>query len=152
VAATNTQPKPRKHISLGLNDSSAIPGVQLLFMFNYNLNGKLRSQNIRVYSYGDWPSVGLSSVSTMYFEAAFVQATQLAEHIHFNLEGISGDPVVLADTAGPKGFVGRNFTIAELYYIRKNPVLCEKTSFYLNGSRDVSTPSLQMKAKICSTP
>ncbi|NJM07822.1 hypothetical protein HC891_18955 [Candidatus Gracilibacteria bacterium] len=121
-------------------------------MFTLNLNAKLNSQGVQVHAYGDWVSAGLSDVPTRYFEKAFTQAVQKAEHIHFNLEGIRGDPVEFAENLGSGSFKAWDITATELYRIRYNPALCSKTSFYLQGSTDVSAPSAEMKEKICNIP
>lgn len=151
VQTQNNRRQTRKHISLGMNWNRN--NELLLLPFTINLNLKLQPQGISVYAYSEWQAQGLSSVpaSLTFFAQAFHEAVQKAEHIHFNLEGISGDPVDFAEKHG----AGRPFesfvTAYELYYIRHNPAVClSKTSFYTHGSTDVFVPSAEMSRRICS--
>jgi hypothetical protein len=146
----DTKNKQRElHISLGVNFGPQQEA--LLFFFTYNLNLKLNSQNIFVYEYGNWERQGLSG-PTRNFEPAFESATTIAKRIHFNLEGIRGDPVVFAEKYGSGRFIDGYFVAWELYQIRRRPDLCRKTDFYTHGSTDVSMPSIAAKAAICSVP
>ena len=143
-------PEPHKQISLGLNEDPTTHRA-LLPIFTYYLNQKLNPENIFVYDYGDWISKGLATTYEP-FEPRFLEAAQNAEHIHFNLEGIRGDPVEFAETLGRTGFETGNYTAAELYNIRHSTGWCAKTSFYTEGSINVMVESLEMKAKICTLP
>jgi hypothetical protein len=59
------------------------------------------------------------------------QAAKRADEIHFTLDGIPDANAAVQ--AGRRGFIRDNFTNAELHYIRNNPHLLRKTTFYRNG-------------------
>ncbi len=75
---------------------------------------------------------------------AINQAIVNAEGIHFNLEGIRGDPVTFANTYGPTKYY---ITAYELHVI-KTQGHCQKTKFYQKGSVDV-TEDPSAKLHIC---
>jgi hypothetical protein len=144
-------PKPlRKHISLG---RSSIDGRGALEEFTYKLNMKLNPEGIYVYIANNWKDAGLSDIhdlSKSGFGVMFFQASMRAEHIHFNLEGISTRTInMYINTYGGLGDISQAklVTAAELYIIRHSG-LCSKTSFYTNGS---VTPSPSAKGKVCNT-
>lgn len=94
----------------------------------------------------------MSDVSTLYFSTAFDQATKRAKGIHFNLEGIRGDPILFAETRGSKGKFapGARFAADELYIIKNDKNLCwNKTKFYrlVGGEYKESEPDRQ---RICA--
>ena len=101
-----------------------------------------------MFDYGMWLKVGLAYTNEP-FEERFYEAVANAEHIHFNLESIQGDPVEFAESLGLNGFARGNYTAAELYNIRHSS-LCMKTSFYTEGSINVIEEDVVMKAKICT--
>jgi hypothetical protein len=121
-----------------------------MFRFWFNLNRKLNPRNIYVYQFTEWdnPDVQLSKVpaSTIggTFGEAFDQATQKAEHIHFNLESIS-DPNKYAKEHGGNGSLQQAdyYTAWELYKVKEK--LCAKTTFYEDGIN----PSSSAWLKIC---
>jgi hypothetical protein len=121
------------------------------FSFTLKLNVKLNPQNIYVYSFGDWFKKGLTDESNFAsFATIFSQAAQRAAKIHFNLEGIE-NPMDYA-SSGAGGFGDSNyFTAAELYTIKNNPILCQKTDFYDDGNKSL-VPSQSKKILICGVP
>ena len=133
---TETPQPERKHIALGLSENN------YLTQFFVNLSLALKPQNIRIYLAAMWDLAGLSDVPAQgsYFESALGQAATRAEHIHFNLEGITGDPNDFANRLGNHGMTYPfAYTAIELYHI-KTSGLCAKTTFYEHGSTDL-TPS-----------
>jgi hypothetical protein len=95
--------------------------------------------------YGEWVDVGLSDVEPSFiygdWETAFTQAMDRSGKIHFNLDGIIGDPVEFArlgSMSGP-GSGGTPITAWELNQIRNNADWLSKTIFYRNG-QVVSSP------------
>jgi RHS repeat-associated protein len=154
--APTASPNPRRlHVALGLNKSSRILGSDgspksLLFFFTFNLNLRFNSERIYVYSYGDWNSQGLATSPISAFDAAFQEAMTNAERIHYNLEGIRGNPVDFANRYGNNGsFAGtNNFAATELYLIRSRGY-CRKTTFWDNGSVN-PTPNRIAWQQICA--
>jgi RHS repeat-associated protein len=147
ITCTPTEDPQRKHIALGV--------AEYMFGFWRGLNQKFNPQNIYVYTFDEWKNARLSDVQASTakgtFGLAFKQATSRAERIHFNLEGIRGDPNDFAEKFGSQGQLdlpGIIVTAAELYLIKHQPGLCAKTDFYETGSTNL-TPSLPRKTAIC---
>jgi len=137
-----------KHISLGLEEV----GTQLALRdFTFALNAVLnKTMNTYVYRHQEWFEVQLTDEpNPANFQLQFTQATQRASLIHFNLQGII-DPVTYAEI-GKTGFGDSEsfFTAAELYQIKENPALCQKTFFYKDASRSLA-PSQSIKKLLCS--
>jgi hypothetical protein len=115
---------------------------------------RFNSQGIYVYDYGDWVTQRLATNQglyiTEYFDLAFREVADNAERIHYNLEGIRGNPVTFADTQGNQGrFAGTpNWAATELYIIRTEGY-CNKTTFWQNGSTS-PTPDRTAWQQICS--
>lgn len=91
------------------------------------------------------------STRPSYFDIAFREAATNAERIHFNLEGIRGNPVEFALRFGNNGqFVGTpHWTATELYIIRTEGY-CPKTTFWDNGST-TPTPNRLAARQICGS-
>jgi hypothetical protein len=95
--------------------------------------------------YKNWLEDGITrrNPEGRHFGRAFHDAVKRADEIHFTLDGIP-DPNA-AVRAGRRGFIrptstrAGNMTNAELHYIRHNPHLLRKTTFYRNG-KVVSSP------------
>lgn len=106
------------------------------------------SQNIYVFAYGDWMQEGLSS--GVFSDITFREAATNAERIHFNLEGIQGDPVDYSERYGNNGRLAgsSSFPATELYIIRKENY-CRKTTFWDNGSTFPTINSIASQ-RICS--
>jgi RHS repeat-associated protein len=127
---TPTKEPLKKHIALGISD--------YLGTFLGKLNTSLIKQNALAYISESWHDVGLSDVPASMiagtFHIAFEQAITRAEHIHFNLQGIS-NPKEWAENHG-KGDVYKDadyVTAWELYNIYHNSVALSKTTFYPDG-------------------
>ncbi len=90
------------------------------------------------------PVSGLTLQGTQVrFGRAFNQATQRADKIHFALDGIiDGIGVDNAFQLGRKGFTDRNFTNAEFFNVMRDPVLLNKTQFYLNN-KPIQIPTVK---------
>jgi len=140
----DTEPTPeptKKHIALGLNE--------YLFDFWYTLNTILNPLGIYVYQSQEWFEAGLTEVpypQGNLFNLAFVEASEKAEHIHFNLQGLP-EPRRYAEKYGGGGVWGAQIYVTawELWMIQHNPTLCAKTTFYEDGI----TPSPSAHTNIC---
>ena len=78
-------------------------------------------------TYEGWQAAGLTRVdpiaailSAYQFERSFGDAADRATGILFDVTGVD---VAYALQDGPNGFIGRNYTNAELYRILNNPVV-----------------------------
>jgi hypothetical protein len=104
---------------------------------------------------GNWASAGLTAPYDSFdFDRAFREASENAEHIHFNLEGID-NPISYANQFGSSGrfpprYPGR-WTAVELYIIKNQPLLCNKTTFYEMSSYNPPKPAPDQKAVICGS-
>lgn len=119
---------------------------RLLGNFYVQLKVTLRPLGIDVYSSPDWDdSRGLTRKPSM---QGFEEAAANADRIHFNLQSIlEFDGIsTYSEFANAHDVLG--FTAYELDYIRHRPILCGKTSFYENGSKDL-TPNPSLNAQIC---
>ena len=101
---------------------------------DHNLNGLTR---IGATPYSKWFEAGLTRVrpeqawdSAYKFERAFTDAAGKAPQIVFDVSDLN---VAKALADGAKGFISKNYTNAELYYIVSNDGLLSKTTFVNNG-------------------
>ncbi|MEL6408237.1 MAG: hypothetical protein AAFR81_27980 [Chloroflexota bacterium] len=121
-----------------------------------------------VYAYYSWhnqalidtplPAI-LDDVGATAFASGFTMAASRAEQIHFNLEGMrideddpsTWDPVSWARINGGQGDITRRtFTTAWELQIIRTSHLCDKTTFYRNGSTGVS-PEIVPRSQVCAT-
>ncbi|MCP4356807.1 MAG: hypothetical protein GY796_02160 [Chloroflexi bacterium] len=114
------------------------------FITRLNAQRSLSGEN-KVYAYLDWQNVGLSIAHPVdEWQQSFKEASTNAEWIHFNLEGIPPEYGPYKTTTikefiikfGDINFVKDRLgfiTAWELGQISRDPVLCNKTTFYESG-------------------
>jgi hypothetical protein len=143
--------KKQYHIALGVQNGG------YLFQLWFSLNRRYKETNIQVVQFGEWLDDGPrqffgldkykgKSISTI-FDIAFPLVVSKVEVIHFNLDGIRGDPVVFANNFG-KGTFGSSSTkwaAVELYTILNSYQLCRKTVFYDNGNTLHEHPTFKIQ-------
>ena len=138
------------HIALGFNE---FRGANPLLSFFKNLFQDYKSKgqnNVDISLSGSWQSQGLSTTSQ--FPEEFNQATinSKTKYIHFNLEGMLSyassyveyankfsNNGVFVPPSGERSKLGFIVTAWELYKIKSDPNLCQKTYFYERGSTNV---------------
>lgn len=71
-----------------------------------------------------------ANLDPYYFEKAFTDAANNAPQLAFDLTDVNETRAL---QNGAKGFIGDNYTNAELYRIVNNPKWLEKTVFFRDG-------------------
>ena len=119
MASTGSGAKATREIALGRD----IPGG------GYKVLGELTGAS----TWRNWARDGITRRTTERFGRAFSHAVKRAKKIHFSLDGID-DPAAFAQK-GRRGFVNnRLYSAAELFIIKNDPKLLDKTVFYRGGN------------------